>query len=76
MITVTAGAVTVYEGDDPACTPLVYTVGMGFVDEGGDHFHVIRNEGAMDARTIAVQLIPADAVRRIDAATGNPACPF
>jgi hypothetical protein len=48
---------------------------MGFVDPGGDHVHNIRNEGAEEARTIAVQLIPADAVRRIDAADpGN--CPF
>jgi hypothetical protein len=30
--------------------------------------HSIRNEGAVEARTIAVQLIPADAIRRIDAA--------
>ena len=50
LITVTAGAVTVYDGDDPACTPHVYTVGMGFVDEGGDHIHVIRNEGVVDER--------------------------
>ena len=76
LITVTAGAVTVYDGDDPACTPHVYTVGMGFVDKGGDHIHVIRNEGVVEARTMVVQLIPANAVRRIDAATGNPACPF
>ena len=46
LITVTAGTVTAYEGDDPTCTPKVYTVGMTFVDEGGEHVHVIRNEGA------------------------------
>jgi predicted metal-dependent enzyme (double-stranded beta helix superfamily) len=66
MITVLAGTVTAYEGDDPTCTPKVYTVGMGFVDPGGDHVHVLRNEGAVEARTITVQLIPADAPRRID----------
>jgi hypothetical protein len=27
---------------------------------------VLRNEGAVEARTITVQLIPADAFRRID----------
>jgi hypothetical protein len=43
---VASGTVTAYEGDDPTCTPLVYTQGMGFVDSGGDHVHVIRNEGA------------------------------
>jgi hypothetical protein len=48
---------------------------MGFVDPGGGHVHVLRNEGPIEARTIAVQLIPAAAVRRIDApAPGN--CPF
>lgn len=75
LITVTAGTLTAYEGDDPTCTPKVYTVGMTFVDEGGEHVHVIRNEGATDARTIAVQLLPAGATRRIDA-PGNPSCTF
>jgi quercetin dioxygenase-like cupin family protein len=75
LIIVTAGTVTVYEGDDPSCKPHVYTQGMGFVDEGGDHVHVIRNEDTVEARTIAVQLIPADAKRRQDA-DANPACSF
>jgi hypothetical protein len=67
LITVTAGTVTAYEGDDPNCKPTVYTQGMGFVDPGGDHVHLLRNEGAVEARTITVQLIPAGAARRIDA---------
>ena len=75
LIVVTAGTVTAYEGDDPSCTPHVYTVGQTFVDEGGDHVHVIRNEDAVEARTVAVQLIPAAATRRIDA-PANPACGF
>jgi hypothetical protein len=75
LIIVTAGTLTAYDGDDPACTPHVYTAGMGLVDEGGDHTHVIRNESSLEARTVAVQLIPAAATRRIDAA-GNAACPF
>lgn len=73
LIIVTAGTVTAYEGDDPSCTPKTYTVGMGFVDEGGDHVHLLRNEDSADARTVAVQLIPAGAVRRIDA-EGPAAC--
>jgi hypothetical protein len=75
LITVTAGTVTAYDGDDPTCAPHVYTAGMGFVDDGGDHVHMIRNEGSVEARTVAVQLIPAGATRRIDA-PGNPACSF
>ena len=67
LIIVTEGTVTAYEGDDPDCKPSVYTPGMGFVDPGGSHVHILRNEGDVEARTIAVQLIPADAERRIDA---------
>ena len=75
LIIVTAGAVTAYESDDPRCRPHQYTQGMGFVDPGGDHVHNIRNEGTIEARAMAVQLIPADATRRIDAPDpGN--CPF
>ena len=75
LIIVTAGTVTAYEGDDRRCRPTVYTVGMGFVDPGGDHVHNLRNEDTVEARTIAVQLIPADATRRIDAPSpGN--CAF
>jgi predicted metal-dependent enzyme (double-stranded beta helix superfamily) len=75
LITVTAGAVTAYDGDDPSCTPRVYTVGRCFIDHGGDHAHVLRNEGTVDARTTAVQLVPPGATRRIDVADpGN--CPF
>jgi hypothetical protein len=76
LITVTAGTVTAYEGDDPTCTPHVYTKGMGFVDHGGDHVHVLRNEGAVDASTITVQLIPAAATRRIDVFPAPGNCPF
>jgi len=75
LILVTAGSVTAYEGDDPSCTPHVYTAGMAFVDPGGGHVHVLRNEGAVEAQTIAVQLIPAAAARRVDASP-NPACHF
>jgi quercetin dioxygenase-like cupin family protein len=68
LIIVTAGTVTDYEGHDPDCKPHVYKTGMGFVDPGGDHVHILRNEGYVEAKTIAVQLIPADAARRIDVA--------
>jgi hypothetical protein len=66
LIIVTAGTVTAYEGDDPECKPAVYTQGMGFVDPGGDHVHILRNEGAVPASTIAVQLVPAGGGRRND----------
>ena len=68
LIIVTAGTVTDYEGHDPACKPHVYKTGMAFVDPGGDHIHILRNEGAVEAKTIAVQFISVEAVRRIDVA--------
>jgi uncharacterized cupin superfamily protein len=68
LVIVTAGTVTDYEGHDPECTPHVYTKGMSFVDPGGEHAHNLRNEGDVEARTIAVQFIPGDAARRIDVA--------
>lgn len=75
LIIVTSGTLTVYEGHDPSCTPKVYTQGMGFADAGGDHVHLIRNEGAAPASTMAFQLLPAGAPRRIDVdSPGN--CPF
>ena len=75
LIIVTAGAVTAYEGNDPSCTPHVYTAGMTFVDAGGNHVHIVRNEGTVEADVIAVRLIPTGQPGRIDApAPGN--CPF
>jgi quercetin dioxygenase-like cupin family protein len=67
LIIVTAGTLTAYEGDKDSCTSKEYTVGMGIVDHGGEHAHMIRNNGAIEAKTIAVQLVPAGADRRIDA---------
>ena len=70
FVTVTQGSVTVYEGDDPSCTPHVYTAGTAnnsFVDIGGGDVHLIRNETGAVAQTIAVQFTPAGATRRIDA---------
>ena len=67
LIIVTTGAVTQYQGDDPTCTGTVYTAGMSFVDQGGVHVHIVRNEGTVDAQVIAVRLIPAGQPGRIDA---------
>jgi hypothetical protein len=75
LITVTAGEITVYEGHDGDCAPRTYTVGQGLVDPGDGHIHLIRNEGAVDARSITVQLLPAGAARRIDA-PAPPNCPL
>ena len=71
LIIVTSGSITEYEDD---CTAHVYTFVAGqpaptLVDPGHGHAHIIRNEGSVQATSIAVQLVPFDPAklnRRID----------
>jgi quercetin dioxygenase-like cupin family protein len=75
LITVTAGQLTVYDADDPTCTPHVYSAGESFTDLGCGDIHLVRNEGSVVAVDFAVQIVPAGAARRIDEpAPGN--CPL
>lgn len=74
IVSVTQGAVTLYDADDPTCTAMVVTAGNGFV-EAGDHVHILRNEGAVDAKWTTTAIRPTGAAGRIDQpAPGN--CPF
>jgi len=75
LIIVTSGTITDYESEDADCKPQVYKQGMSFVDPGGTHTHMIRNESIAPASAIAVQLIPAGATRRIDAVAAPSNCP-
>jgi len=67
IVAVKSGTATVYDGDDPTCTPVTYPAGTGFVDAGGGHVHMVRNAGNVQLELIAFQTIPAGASRRIDA---------
>lgn len=75
LIVVTVGEITAYNADDPSCTGTVYTQGQGFVDPGGGSVHLLRNESAAPAETVAVQFLPRGADRRIDAPDPG-SCPF
>ncbi len=66
VIVVVSGTVTNYVGNDPSCTPHVYTAGQAFTDPGGKSVHMLVNDGAVDARTMAMQILPRGAARRID----------
>jgi quercetin dioxygenase-like cupin family protein len=76
LILVVAGTVTNYLGDDPNCTPHTYSAGAGFVDPGSGDVHLLRNETSAPAETIAVQLLPTGADRRIDVTPAPGNCPF
>jgi quercetin dioxygenase-like cupin family protein len=65
LMLVVSGTVTNYAGDDPGCPPRTYSAGEGFIDPGGGDVHMLRNESGAAAETIAVQLLPKDAARRI-----------
>ena len=74
LVIVTQGTVTAYEGDDPTCTPHVYSANgnNAFVDIGSGDVHNIRDESGAIAKTVVVQLIPKDATRRIDVTSSPP----
>ena len=68
FVFVVSGVVTNYMSDGHHCMQQDYTAGQGFVDPGGDgNMHMIKNNGGIEAKTVAVQLVPSGAARRIDA---------
>jgi quercetin dioxygenase-like cupin family protein len=71
FVFVVSGTITNSMSDGDHCMQQDYSAGQGFVDEGGDHVHMIKNNGSVAARTIAVQFLPAGARRRIDADEPN-----
>ena len=65
LVSVVSGQATQYRSDAPL-TPIVFSAGTAFVDEGGDHAHIVVNEGEIDLVLVAVQILPSGAPRRID----------
>lgn len=43
VVLVKSGALTFYDGEDPACTPRTYETGQAFIDRGQGHVHIARN---------------------------------
>ena len=74
LVIVKTGALTLYRGDDPSCTPQVVEAGSGFVDQGGD-VHLVRNEGSIETVVYVTSLVPRGAMRRIDEPSPGY-CPF
>jgi hypothetical protein len=78
LVVVTQGTVTEYDGDDPTCTPHVYSANgtNSFVDIGSGASHIIRDESGAVAKTVVVQFVPTGATRRIDVTPAPGNCPF
>jgi hypothetical protein len=75
FVTISAGTMTFYDADDPTCTAGTYATGDSFVDRGGGHVHIARNEGAVNLVLYATYLVPVGAPIRTD--VPNPGtCPF
>jgi hypothetical protein len=74
LVIVTSGTLTVYDGDEPTCTPQYYSADATsgypnhFLDAGGGHVHLVQNDSSTSQATAtAVQLFPAGSATRIDA---------
>jgi len=76
FFTVRAGTLTMYEGDDPSCTPQLFPDGTGSIEaETSEHIHMLRNETTSVAETVVTFLVPAGAPIRTD--LPDPGiCPF
>ena len=68
VVIVKSGALTLYDSDDPNCTPTLYAAGQVFVDGGYGHVHFGRNEGATNTELVVTYLdVPPGAAPREDA---------
>lgn len=67
LVVVKSGVATVYDGDDPTCTPRIIEAGGSFTDPGGGHVHLVRNANSVTLVLAAFQIVPAGVPRRIDA---------
>ena len=75
FVTIASGTMTFYDADDPTCSPVRYEPGDTFIDRGGGHVHVARNEGATELVFYATYLLPVGAGLRTDASDPRT-CPF
>jgi mannose-6-phosphate isomerase-like protein (cupin superfamily) len=59
FFTVKSGTLTVYEGDDPSCTALIFPAGTGAVEAGSStHIHMVRNETGSVAEALVTYMVP------------------
>jgi hypothetical protein len=79
FFTVRTGTLTVYEGDDPSCTPVIFAAGTGAVEAGtSTHVHMVRNETGTVAEALVTYLVPVGTPQnQLRSDRPNPGnCPF
>lgn len=55
-----AGALTIYDADDPSCSPRRFGAGDAYVDPGYGHVHLGRNEGTAPLEIVVTYVdVPA-----------------
>ena len=65
FFTVIAGTLTVYEGEDPSCTPYVFAERTGAVEAGtSTHVHMVRNETASVAQALVTYMVPVGTLQQ------------
>jgi quercetin dioxygenase-like cupin family protein len=57
FLLVVSGTVTNYSSAQPGCAGQTYAAGQGFLDPGGSEVHMVRDNGSVEAETIAVQFV-------------------
>jgi quercetin dioxygenase-like cupin family protein len=75
VVAIKSGTLTIYEVHGEKCHSESYGTGSGFVDPGGDHVHIGRNEGSEPVVLYATYILPQGGASRVDAAKPD-ACPF
>jgi len=79
FFTVRTGTLTVYEGNDPTCTPHLFPAGTGAVEAAtSTHIHMVRNETGSIAEAVVTYLVPvgANPLRTDLPDPLNSNCPF
>ena len=72
MAVVMSGALTLYDGDDPACLAHTYTAGQGFVDAGQGHVHIARNLSSTDNAEVWVTYLDVPKGQSVRVDQPNP----
>ena len=76
FVIVKSGTATVYDGDDPTCTPHVIPAGGSLFEPAG-HVHIVRNESTTEPLVnVVIQLVPTGAPRLISEPDPGNCPPF